>query len=168
MKAATGKSITQEGGLLNFLSTLMKVSLPIIKIVLTPLAKNVLMPSRLTAVASEENAAIQKKVYGSDLTILIILKEEMKDIVKIVKSLEESSLLIKDVSETIENESKVQKGGFLGILFCILGASVLGSMLAGNLEHLDQELFELVKELFELAKEQLEQDGTFNATSSFN
>ena len=51
----------------------------------------------------------------------------MNDIMKIVVSLEESGLLIKGVSETIKNEATEQKGGFLGILLGILGASLLGN-----------------------------------------
>ena len=51
---------------------------------------------------------------------------------KIVKSLEECGLLIKGVSETIENESKEQKGGFLGMLLSTLAASLLWNMLAGK------------------------------------
>ena len=56
----------------------------------------------------------------------------MKDIMKIVKYLEESSLLIKFASETIENEAKEQKGRFLPMLLGTLGASLLGSALAGE------------------------------------
>ena len=54
----------------------------------------------------------------------------MKDIIEIVKSLEDSGLLLKGVSETIENESKEQKGGFLSMLLGTLGASLLGNILA--------------------------------------
>ena len=56
----------------------------------------------------------------------------MKDIMKIFKSLEESGLLIKIVSETIKNEAKEQKGGFLGMLLDTLGASLLGNLLTGQ------------------------------------
>ena len=56
----------------------------------------------------------------------------MDDIMKIVKSLEESGLLIKSVSETIENEEEKQKSGFLVILLGTLGATLLGNMLAGK------------------------------------
>ena len=66
------------------------------------------------------------------MTTLIISNEEMNDITKIVKSLEESGLLIKGVSETIKSEPKEQKGGFLGMLLGTLGASLLGSLLAGK------------------------------------
>ena len=56
----------------------------------------------------------------------------MKDIIKIVKSLEDSGLLLKGVSETIQNEAKEQKGGFLSMLLGTLGASLLGNILAGK------------------------------------
>ena len=56
----------------------------------------------------------------------------MKDIIKIVKSLEDSSLLPEGVSETIQNEAKEQRGGFVSMLLGTLGASVLGNILAGK------------------------------------
>ena len=56
----------------------------------------------------------------------------MKDIIEIVKSLEDSGLLLKEVSETIQNEAKEQKGGFLSMLLGTLGASLLGNILAGK------------------------------------
>ena len=65
-------------------------------------------------------------MLGSRNTTLKIPNEEMNDIMKIVKSLEESGLLKKGISETVKNEAKVQQGGFLGILFGTLGASLLG------------------------------------------
>ena len=55
--------------------------------------------------------------------------KEMEDIMKIVKSLEESELLIKGISETIKSEAKEQKGGFLPMLLGTLTASMLGSAL---------------------------------------
>ena len=66
------------------------------------------------------------------MTTLIISNKEMKDIMKIVKSLEESGLLMKGASETIENEAKEQKDGFLGILFGTLAVTWLGRMLSGK------------------------------------
>ena len=63
------------------------------------------------------------------MTTLITFNEEMKDIMKIVKSLEESDLLIKDVSKTIQNEAKEQKGRFLSMLLGTLCASLLGNLL---------------------------------------
>ena len=53
----------------------------------------------------------------------------MNDIIKVVKSLEDAGLLIKGVSETIENEAKEQKAGYLGMLLGTLGASLLGNLL---------------------------------------
>ena len=53
----------------------------------------------------------------------------MNDILKIVKSLEESALLIKGVSETIKYKTKEQKGGFCRMLLGTLGASFLGNLL---------------------------------------
>ena len=68
-------------------------------------------------------------MFTSGNTTLIISNEEMNDIMKIVKSLEESGILIKGVSETIKNEAKEQKGGFLGMLLGALGASLWGNLL---------------------------------------
>ena len=61
---------------------------------LKPLAKSVLIPLGLTATASATDATIHKKMFGSAFTTLIISNEEMDDIVKVVKSLEDSGLLI--------------------------------------------------------------------------
>ena len=56
----------------------------------------------------------------------------MEDIIKMVKSLKDSGLLLKGVSETIQNEAKEQKGGFLSMLLGTLGASLLGNLLTGK------------------------------------
>ena len=56
----------------------------------------------------------------------------MKDIIKIVKPLEDSGLLLKGVSKTIQHEAKEHKGGFLSKLLGTLGASFLGNILAGK------------------------------------
>ena len=61
----------------------------------------------------------------------IISNEEMNDIMKIIKSFEESGLLIKGVSEIIQNKAKKQMAGFLGMLLGKLVAGILGNMLAG-------------------------------------
>ena len=100
--------------------------------VLKPLAKSVLIPLGLTAAAAALDAAIHEKMFGSGVTILIISNEEMNHIMKIVKSPKESGLLIIWVSETIKNEAKQQKGGFLGMLLGTLGASLLGNLLTGK------------------------------------
>ena len=73
-----------------------------------------------------------KKILGSGTTTLITSNDEIEDIMKIVKSLEDSNLLLKGVSETIQNKAKEQKGGFLSMLLGTLGASLLGNMLAGR------------------------------------
>ena len=79
----------------------------------------------LTGATSATDAAIHKRMFGSGFTTLIISNEEMNDIMKIVKCLEESGLLIKGISKTMKNESKEQKGGFLEMLVETLGASLL-------------------------------------------
>ena len=56
----------------------------------------------------------------------------MEDIIKIVKSLEGSGLLLEGVTETVQNEVKEEKVGFLGRLLCTLGASLLGNILSGR------------------------------------
>ena len=68
-------------------------------------------------------------MFGSGTTTLILINEEMNDIMKIVKSLGESGLLIKDASETVKNEAKKQKGEFLAMSLGTLGASLLGNLL---------------------------------------
>ena len=106
--------IGQSGEFLGrLLGPLLKSGLSLIGNVLKPLAKSVLIPLGLTAAAAATDAAIHNKMFGSDTTTLIISNEEMNDIMEIIKSLEESGLLIKGVSETIINETKEQKGGFL-------------------------------------------------------
>ena len=82
----------------------------LIENVLKPLAKSVLIPLGLTAAASETDAAIHKKMFGSGFATLIISNEEMLDIMKIVKYPVDFGLLIKGVSETIQNEATKQRG----------------------------------------------------------
>ena len=75
---------------------------------------------------------LKKKMFGSGTTILIISNDKMDDILKIVKSLEDSGLLLKGVSETIQHEAKEQREGFLSMLLGTLGASLLGDILSGK------------------------------------
>ena len=56
----------------------------------------------------------------------------MNDIMKIVQAFEDSNILLKGVTKTIENETKEQKGGFLSMLLGTLGASLLGHLLTGR------------------------------------
>ena len=80
------------------------------KSVIKPLAKSVLIPLELTAAVSLADAGIYKKILGSGHnTILIISNDEMKDILKMVKSLEDSEILLEGVTEAIKDEAKEQK-----------------------------------------------------------
>ena len=131
--------IGQSQGFLGILlRLLLKTRLPLMKNVLTPL-ESLLVPLRLTAAAVTDSAIFKKMFrFGrpSDLAsrnrTLKVLNKKINDIIKIAESFEESGLLIKGVSETIENEAKGQKGGFFGILLGTLGASLLGDLLAGK------------------------------------
>ena len=119
------------------LGPLLTTWLPLMKNVIKPLAKSVLIPLGLTAAASAADAGIQKKILGSgnnnnNNTILVKSNDDMKDIVKIVKSLEDSGLLLKGISEIIQNEAKGQKGGFLSMWLGTLGASLLENILVGK------------------------------------
>ena len=110
----------QSGG--KFLGRLLGPSLKtgltnVITNVIKPLAKNLLIPLELTAAASVWDAGIHKKILRSGhITTLIIANDEIQDIVKIIKSLEDSGLLLKGVTETVQNEVKEQKGGFISML----------------------------------------------------
>ena len=114
------------------LGPLLKTRLPLISNILKTLAKSVLTPIGLTTPASATNAAIHKTMFRFGFRTLIISNEEMNDIMKIVKSVEESELLIKGVGETIKNEAKEQKGGILRTLLGNLGAILLGNLLTGK------------------------------------
>ena len=131
-KARINKIIQSAGFLGRLLGPLLKTGLPVIKNVIKPLAKDVLIPLGLTAAASAADAGIHKKILGSGNTTLIISNEEMNDIIKIVQALEDSNILLKGVTETVKNETKEQKGGFLSMLLGTLGASLLGNLLTGK------------------------------------
>ena len=125
-KAQISKTI-QSGRFLG--SLLSKIAGLLIKVAV-PLAKNILAPLAITAAASAIDSGIQMKIHGSRTTTLIISIEEMKYIMKIVQVLKDSNISLKGVSKKTKNETK--KGGFLGMLLGILGASLLGNMLAGK------------------------------------
>ena len=72
------------------------------------------------------------KILGSGNTTLIISNKDMEDLIKIVKSLEDSGLLLKGVTESVPNQVKEQKGGFLSMLLGTLGAILLGNLLTGK------------------------------------
>ena len=122
------KKIIQSGGFLGKL--LSKLAGPLMKVAL-PLAKNVLAPLGLTATMSAIDGRIQKKIHGSGATKgagvkLIIEQEDMNDIIKFIKALENSGILLKGVSKAIKNEDKE------GMLLVTLGAKLLGNLLTGG------------------------------------
>ena len=117
--------IIQSGGFLGNL--LSKLAGPLMKVAML-LAKNVLAPLGLTAAMSAVDGSIKKKMLGSGTTALIISNDEMNDIIKIVKSLENSGVILKDVSETIQHEAKEKRGVFLSMLLGTLGVSLLGDV----------------------------------------
>ena len=129
-------TMIESGAFLGRLLGPLKAGLPLMKSVIKPLAKSVLIPLGLTATASAADAGIHKKILGSghnNNTTLIISNDEMDDILKIIKFLEDSGVLLKGVSETIQHEAKEQGGGFLSMLLGTLGASLLGDILSKGL-----------------------------------
>ena len=108
-KTQLHKKGQSEGFLGRLLGSLLKTVLPLMRNILKPFAKSVLIPLGLTAAASAADQAIHKKMFGSGFTTLKISNEEMEDIMKIVNSLKDSGLLIKGVSETIKVWSKRTK-----------------------------------------------------------
>ena len=122
------KKIIQSGGFLDKL--LSKLAGPLMKVTML-LANNLLAPLGLGLAMSEIDGSIQKKIHCSEVK-LIIEQEDMKDIMKIIKALENSGILLKGESKTIKNETKEQRGGFLSMLLGTLGASLLGNLLTGR------------------------------------
>ena len=108
LKKAQIKKIIQSGGFLGKL--LSKLAGPLMKVAM-PLAKNVLAPLGLTAAMSAIDGSIQKKIHGS-VVKLIIEQEDMNDIIKYIETLENSGILLKGVSKTIENETEEKKEDF--------------------------------------------------------
>ena len=98
-------NIGQSGGFLSGFLGPLKTSLSLMKNVLRPAAKSVLIPAGLTAVSATD-LAIQKNNFVSGMTALIISNEEINNIMKIIKSFKDAGLLIKGVSETIGNKAK--------------------------------------------------------------
>ena len=105
--------IIQLGGFSG--SLLNKLAVPLMKVAV-PLSKNILAPLGITAAASVIDAGIQKKIHGAGTTTLIISNEKMNVIMKILQALEDSNILLKGVTKSVKNETKEQKGGFLGTL----------------------------------------------------
>ena len=119
----------QKGGFLKFVMPLLKSGLPLLKSVVKPLGM-----LGLTAAASATDATINNKILGSgNHTTLLISNDDIQDLLKIVKSLEDSGILLNGITKTVKNEVKEQKGGFLSMLLGTLGASLLGNLLKKNL-----------------------------------
>ena len=113
-KTQLSKMIQSGRFLGKLLVPLLKIGLPLIKNVIKPLAKSVLVPLGLaaaaSAAASAADAGIHKKILGSgNMTTLIISYNKIEGIIKIVKSLEDSGLLVEGVTEVIQNKVKEQK-----------------------------------------------------------
>ena len=131
-KTQVSKMIQSGGFLGKLLGPLLRTGLPLMKNVITRLTKSVLIPLGLTAAALAADAGIHKKILGSGNTTLIISNKDMEDLIRIVKSLEDSGLLLNGVTESVKNEIKEQKSGFLSMLSGTLGASLLGNIVAGK------------------------------------
>ena len=146
-----------ESGLFlgRLLEPVLKTGLPLIGNVLKPLSENVLISLGLTAVVAATDAAIPKKSFSSGTMTLIISNEGMNNIMKIVNLREKPGLLIKCISETVKNEAKEHKGGFLGMSLGTLSATLLGSLLAG-------------KGTIRVGDGKLEHAKIFNVASCFN
>ena len=135
-KTQLSKMIQSGGFLGRLLGPLLKKGLLLIKNVIKSLTKSVLIPLGLTTTASGADAGIHKKILvsghnhpsssASHNTALIISNGEIGDIIKIVKSLEDSGLLVKGVTKTEQNE------GFFSMLLGTLHASLLGNLLTGR------------------------------------
>ena len=98
-----------------------------------PFVKNILAPLGITAAMSAIDGSIQKKSMVLGQKTLIISNKDMDDVMKIIKTLEDSGILLNRVTETIKNETKEQKGGFLPMLLGTLGASLLGNLLSEHI-----------------------------------
>ena len=119
----------QKGGFLRFLAPLLKSGLPLLKSVIKPLGM-----LGLTAAASATDAAINKKILGfGNHTTLIISNDDLNNLLEVIKTLEKNSILLDGITETVKNEVKEQKGGFLSMLLGTLGSSLLGDLLTKNL-----------------------------------
>ena len=119
------RKIIQCGGFLG--SLLNKLAGPLMKVPV-PLAQNILAPLRITAAALAIDARIRKEMHGSGTTTLIISNKEMNDIMKIFRALEDSNILLKGITKAVKNETREQRGGFLGTLVGTLGSILLGNL----------------------------------------
>ena len=173
-KTQISKMIQSGGFLGRLLGPLLKTGLTLMKNMIKPLAKIVLIPLWLTAATSAADAGIDKKILGSCCpsssaawtTMLIISNDEIRDIIRIVKSLQDSGLLLKGVSKTIQNEAKEQKRGFLSMLLGTLGVSLPGNILAGK--GINRAGEEVIRAGYGNKDKIIKTKWIFNAASSFN
>ena len=113
----------QKGGFLRFLAPLLKPGLPLLKSVIKPLG-----------MLGLTYATINKKILGSgNHATLIIFNDDLNNLLEVIKSLEKNGILLDGITETVKNEVKEQKSGFLSMLLCTLGDSLLGDLLTKNL-----------------------------------
>ena len=86
-----------------------------------------------TTATSAADARIHKKILGSgNYTILIFSNDDLKDFLKVLKLFGDNGILLEGITETVKNDVKVQRGGFLSTLLSVLGSSLLTSMLTGK------------------------------------
>ena len=102
------------------------------KNLLKPLTKSVSIPLKSAQAASTTDSAIQKNIFGSGMTTMIISNEEINDIMKIIKSLKQAGLLKKRVSNTDENKTKAQKDAILEMSLGTLSVTLLRSLLTSK------------------------------------
>ena len=130
LSKAQSSEIIQSGRFLG--SLLSKLAGQLMKVVVALAKKNIWAPLGITAAASAIDSGIQKKTHGSGTKTLITSNKEMNDIIKIVQALENSNILLKGATETIKNETKEQKGGFLGTVVGTLVSILIGNLLSGK------------------------------------
>ena len=131
LSKAQSSEIIQSGRFLG--SLLSKLAGQLMKVVVALAKKNIwASPLGITAAASAIDSGIQNKTHGSGTKTLITSNKEMNDIIKIVQALENSNILLKGATETIKNETKEQKGGFLGTVVGTLVSILIGNLLSGK------------------------------------
>ena len=126
-KTQLSKMIHWGGLLERLLSPLLKTGLPLMKNEIKALDKSVSTPVGWSSAVSAADAGIHKRALGSGtkITTLMTPNDEMEGVIKNVKYLEDSSLLLKGVNEPIKKEAKDQKGKFSSMLLGTLDASLL-------------------------------------------
>ena len=128
-KTQLSKTIKLEGFLGRLLGPLLKTGLPLLKSAIKPLCL-----LKLTAASSAINVGVEINIYRSGpVTILIVSNNDIQGNLEMVKSLEDSGVLLKGLPETIHNDVSEEKGSFLSMLLGTLGTSLLGDLLTKKL-----------------------------------